>query len=80
MMVAFLYDVRVGFGHTSLSVHLHTLNGYTEHTIFVSPTISSFCDVVMRLSYIQSCAGIKKTGFWRLAEFLNGFQQVFSSF
>ena len=51
-MVAFLYDERVGFGHTSLSVHLITLNGYTEHTIFFSPTISSFCDVVMRLSYI----------------------------
>ena len=29
---------------------------------------------------VQSCAVIKKTGFWRLAEFLNGFQQVFSSF
>ena len=52
IMVAFLYDERFEFGHTSLFVQLHTLNSYTEHTIFFSPTISSFCDVVMRLSYI----------------------------
>jgi hypothetical protein len=49
---AFVYDERLGFGLTSQTVQLHTLNTYTEHTIFVSPTISSFCDVVMRLSYI----------------------------